>query len=122
MLVYVFALALGTPTGLPPLLAQDLQQLAGQYAARSERQYAESLYKRALQITQEVLGASHPAVAQILLQLGDLYAHLALHALAAQHYQQALAVLARDAASSPGLREEIDARLALLPVTGDDRP
>jgi len=111
-----------TPAGLPPLLAQDLQQLAAQYAARSERQSAESLYKRALHVTQLALGPSHPAGARIQLELGKLYARLALHALAAQQYQQALAVLSGNAAADPGLRAEIAARLALLPVTGDDRP
>jgi len=118
----LLALTRSTEEGKSPLLAQDLLRLAGQYAAQGERQSAEPLFKRALLLQQQVLGNEHPLVADTLLQLGDLYAHLDLHALAAEQYQAARDLLAARSDTAPARLQEIDTRLAQLAPTGDDRP
>ncbi len=117
----LLALTRSTEPGQLPLLAQDLLHLAGQYAAQGERQSAEPLFKRALLLQRQVLGESDPRVADTLLQLGDLYAHLDLHALATQQYQAARDLLAARPDTAPARLQAIDARLAQSPATGDDR-
>ena len=108
--------------GLEPLLARDLHRLADQYVAQGELQSAEPLYKRALQINQRALGEGHLRNARTLLQLGDLYRHLALYALAAPHYREALRLLSAAPDTGSVMREDVRARLAGLPSPGDDTP
>ena len=108
--------------GQEPLLARDLHRLADQYVAQRELQSAEPLYKRALQINQRTLGEGHLRNARTLLQLGDLYRHLALYALAAPQYREALRLLSALPDTDPVMREDVRARLAQLPSPGDDTP
>ena len=108
--------------GLEPLLARDLHRLADQYVAQGELQSAEPLYKRALQINQRALGEGHLRNARTLLQLGDLYRHLALYALAAPQYREALRLLSAAPDTGSVMREDVRARLAGLPSPGDDTP
>lgn len=112
----------GSPAGQEPLLARDLHRLADQYVAQGELQSAEPLYKRALLINQQTLGAEHLRNARTMLQLGDLYRHLALYALAAPQYREAQRVLSALPDPVPAMLEDVRARLAELPVAGDDTP
>ena len=111
-----------SPAGQEPLLARDLHRLADQYVAQGQLQSAEPLYKRALQINQRTLGDAHLRNAGTLLQLGDLYRHLALYALAAPQYREAQRVLSALPDPAPAMLEDVRARLAELPVAGDDTP
>jgi len=111
-----------SPAGLEPLLAQDLHHLADQYVARRELQAAEPLYKRALLINQRTLGEIHARNARTLTTLGDLYGQLALHAMAAPLYREALRLLEALPDTPPALLEDVHARLAELPAPGDDTP
>lgn len=111
-----------SPTSAQPLLARDLLRQADQYVAQGELQSAEPLYKRALVIEQRVFGEIHPDNAAIQLKLGDLYAHLALHALAAPQYREALRVLSALPDTPAAALDALHARLAQLPPLGDHRP
>ena len=111
-----------SPAGLEPLLARDLHGLADHYVARGDLQSAEPLYKRALLINQRVLGEIHSRNAATALTLGDLYGQLALHALAAPQYREALRILQALPQTPQASVEEVRARLAQLPALGDHTP
>lgn len=103
-----------------PALARDLRRLAGLYVAQGDLQNAEPLYKRALQVTRLVFGETHAFNAGTLVELGELYEHLALHALAAPQYQEALQLYEALPATDPQILTALRARLAQLLTLGDD--
>ncbi len=62
---------------------------------RAQYSQAESLYRQALAIREQVLGQEHPDVAESLNGLGELYDHQGKYAQAESVYQQALALRER---------------------------
>lgn len=118
----LLALYRTSPDGQEPLLARDLHRLADHYTARGELQSAEPLYKRALQVNQRALGETHARNAQTLVTLGDLYSQLALHALAATQYREALRLLDALPQAPAQTREDVRSKLAQLPSVRDDTP
>jgi CHAT domain-containing protein len=73
-------------------VAATLNNLAGVYHAQGKYADAEGLYRRALTIREQALGASHPGVAQTLNNLAVVYQAQGKYADAEELYKRALAI------------------------------
>lgn len=79
--------------GNPRNSAAALQKLAKLEHAQKRYVEAESLYRRALAIRQQVLGPRHPKVASILYNLGRLYSDQGRYSEAEPLFLQSLAIV-----------------------------
>ncbi len=88
------ALTLAEKLGMhDPRLVASLNKLAQLYYAQGKFKQAEPLYKRALEISEIILGADHPDLATNLNNLAAVYDAQGKHSLAAPFHKRALAIL-----------------------------
>ena len=88
------ALALAEKLGMhDPRLVASLNKLAQLYYAQGKFRRAEPLYRRALEISEMILGPSHPDLAANLSNLAAVYDAQGQYSLAAPFHKRALAIL-----------------------------
>ena len=76
-----------------PRLVASLNKLAQLYYAQGKFNQAEPLYKRALEISEMILGPDHPDLATTLSNLAAVYDAQGKHSLAAPFHKRTLAIL-----------------------------
>ena len=76
-----------------PRLVANLNKLARLYYAQGKFKQAEPLYRRALEISEMILGPDHPDLAANLSNLAAVYDAQGKHSLAAPFHKRALAIL-----------------------------
>jgi tetratricopeptide (TPR) repeat protein len=102
-----------------PRIAASLTNLAGAYSSQAKYAKAEPLYRRSLAIREKALGSEHPAVAQSLNNLAELYSWAqARYAEAEPLYKRSLAIYEKALGSEHlGVANGLENYAALLRAT-----
>ena len=102
-----------------PRLVASLNKLAQLYYAQGKFKQAEPLYRRALEISEVILGPDHPDLVTNLSNLAAVYDAQGKHSLAASFHKRALAILEKlgPASHTGGGRGQVQAKnTRYLPV------